>query len=327
MSGQHDHTAYELAGNDRQLGNRESVPRESTQVSQPVEPSKQRTVFERREWTPPSQRLQQDPHEHGVPLTIVQDSPLAVPGAPVVHERDGAPNWQQESSLTTTAVFHPTRVSQSETISYSPVKHSHGNQTRPSTAKAPPTSFPNGIAPGLVRSGSVDRGRTHSTSQRDRRRSTSAGDKTTRRSTTFELDARNGREIQVMDQVPQASSQHYAELRNGPSRAKERRNSTVMQQPIALDEHHSSNNRNVQISIAQHGYEPTDSGAMPEGGHCAAIGEHNAPEPGRGRFSPQALGSPDKLRKHVTEQPKPKTRTWNNFKAKLKNPTQNSFVS
>ncbi|KAK5087286.1 hypothetical protein LTR70_007001 [Exophiala xenobiotica] len=104
-SEQHNHTAYELAGNDRQLGNRELVPRESRQPSQPVETFEKRTAFERRGYIQPSQRLQQDPHEQGVPLTTVQDHPLISPGAPVVHGRDGATNWQQESSVTTTAAF------------------------------------------------------------------------------------------------------------------------------------------------------------------------------------------------------------------------------
>lgn len=324
-SEQHDHTAYELAGNDRQLGNRELVPRESRQPSQPVQTSEEGTAFERRGYIQPSQRLQQDPREQGVPLTTVQNHPLISPGAPVVHGRDGATNWQQESSVTTTAAFQPTRLLQNETTRYPPVKHCHGDQPRPATAKAPPTSFHNGNAPGLGRSGSVDRGRTHSASQRDRRRSASAGDKTMHRSTTFEPNASNGREIQMIDQAPQASSQRYVELRNGPSRARERRNSTVMEQPTALDEHHPSNIQNVQFRASQRGYEPKDSGTMPESGHYTAIDDHNGSEPGRGRSFGQALGSPGTLQKPVTEPPKPKTNTWNNLKAKWKNPTQNSF--
>jgi len=312
-SGQHDHTAYELAGNDRQLSNRELVPRESRQPSQPVQTFEERRALERRGYIPPTQRSQQDPHEHGVSLTTEQDQFLIPPGAPVVHGRDGATNWQQESSVTTTAAFQPTRALQNETISYPPVKHSHGDQTRPPPAKAPPNSFHNGNTPGLMRSGSVDRGRTHSASQRDRRRSASGGDKTMHRSTTFELHASNGRGIQGMNHEPQASSQHYVELCNGPRPARER-----MEQPTALD---------VQFSAPHRGYEPRDSGAMPETGHCAAVnGDHNASELGRDRSSGQALGSPGKLRKPVTEPPKPKARPWvHNLRARWKNPTQNSL--
>jgi len=246
LSRQDSYTVHELAVPERPRADRGQLSSEKSEAVQDVGSSLQTQVYEMattRDMTPASQGLPQNSHAHPIShITFDQGGAQMVLNESRPHTYDGASDWQQEHGRTAFPLNEPIRFPQLQPMNDQPEHQAH--DSRPPAARLPPTAYRDGNGHTMVRSLSTDRGRTHTASQRARKRSISAGGPTITRAATYDPDSTDGREARILNQISLAPAQQYDDVPSGPDWSKDRQSSTITVQNPASDEHHPGRGHN-----------------------------------------------------------------------------------